>query len=123
MHVADKSNGIDFDIDTCKLAVTDILNKYSPRISILLRGDTMLQFAREMQAAKFIGNNDINSSYDTIMSIFKGLINQQKTKTEVQNHCSNFIKILKRLGGPLTGAAVTIELDWNSSMPVGHICI
>ena len=96
-------------------AVTDVLNKYSPTLSKLVRGEVLKQFAREMLAAKLIMDDQItNSSYDDIIvTQFKAAITFKKTRDKLSSYCSVFIAILKSLGGPLEDAAETIDDEWK----------
>ena len=95
-------------------AVTDVLNKYSPTLSKLVRGEVLKQFAREMLAAKLIMDDQItNSSYDDIIMTFKAAITFKKTRDKLSSYCSVFIAILKSLGRPLEDAAETTDDEWK----------
>ena len=92
----------------------DVLNKYNPMLSRFIRGEVLNQFAREMLAKKLIMDDQIiNPSYDDIIMTFKTYSAFQNTPDKLANHCSTFIKILKSLGGPLEGAADTINEEWK----------
>ena len=95
-------------------AVTDVLNKYNPTLSKLVRGEVVKQFAREMFAAKLIVDDQITKpSYDDIITTFKAAITFKRTRDKLSSYCSIFIAILKGLGGPLEDAAETIDDEWK----------
>ena len=73
--------------------MTDILNKYSPTLSQMVRGEVLKQFAREMLAQRLIMDAQmVDSSYDDIIMTFKAAITFKRTQEKLSSYLSTDIE-------------------------------
>lgn len=102
-------------LEKYKKAIVKELQSQYDKLSSVLEG-CMPEFAKKAYAVDLISEPVMKSrNFDSITTEFRAGFKFKHNISEIEQHCTCLIDILKELGGPAVDAAKELSLRWSAA--------